>query len=100
MKQGRDDRRKVTIRYLHDAVSGKTTLTLDVEVPEDEMPHEHRKELREMAEELLGVPLSSLPEEVTVNLRRPAHAHPHPHEEETSDDRGSEGVGGREGVKA
>ena len=79
MKQGREDQRRVTLRYRHDAVSGRTTLVIDVEVPEDEMPHEHRQELREMAEELLGVPLSELGEEVEVALRRAGgHAHPHP----------------------
>lgn len=79
MKQGREDQRRVTLRYRHDAVSGRTTLVIDVEVPEDDMPHEHRQELREMAEELLGVPLSSLGDDVEVALRRAGgHAHPHP----------------------
>lgn len=79
MKQGREAQRRVTLRYRHDAASGRATLVIDVEVPEDDMPHEHRQELREMAEELLGVPLSSLGEEVEVALRRAGHAHPHPH---------------------
>lgn len=76
------------MRYRHDGVSGRTTLVIDVDVPEDEMPHEHRQELREMAEEVLGLPLGSLPEDVTVNLRRAGHAHPeggdhdHGHEHE------------------
>lgn len=79
MKQGREDQRRVTLRYRHDTVSGRTTLVIDVEVPEDDMPHEHRQELREMAEELLGVPLSELGDEVEVALRRAGgHAHPHP----------------------
>lgn len=99
MKEGREDRRRVTLRYRHDGETGLTTLTVDVEVPEDEMPHEHRQELKEMAEELLGVPLGSLPEGVSVNLRRAGHAHPHPEGEEHEPERGAEGVG-REGVKA
>lgn len=91
MKNARKDQRRVTMRYLHDGVSGVTTLTVDVEVPEDDMPHEHRQDLRAMAEEILGVPLGSLPEGITVNLRRAqghlegspggnqdAHSHPHP----------------------
>lgn len=86
-KIAREDRRRVTLRYLHDQVTGRTTLTIDVEVPEDDMPHEHRQELREMAEEVLGVPLGSLPEDVSVQLKRPeAHArdgapgHDHDHD--------------------
>lgn len=89
------------MRYRHDEVSGRTTLVIDVEVPEDEMPHEHRQELREMAEEVLGLPLGSLPDDVTVNLRRAAHAHPegadHDHGHEHQE---SEGETKREAVKA
>ena len=81
MRQARDDRRRVSLRYRHDRASGRSTLVIDVEVPEDEMPHEHRQELREMAEEILGVPLASLGEGVEVALRPAAHAHPHPHPE-------------------
>ena len=81
MKSVREDRRRVTLRYLHDAETGKTTLTIDVESPEEEMPHEHRQDLKEMAEELLGVPLGSLPDDVKVELKPAgkAHDHPHPH---------------------
>ncbi len=105
MKQGREDQRRVTLRYLHDGESGVTTLVIDVEVPEDEMPHEHRQELREMAEELLGVPLGSLPEGVKVNLKRPsehgrAHDHEHDHEHEAGEsEREAEGSG-RQALKA
>ncbi len=101
MKEAREDRRRVTMRYRHDGVSGRTTLVIDVEVPEDEMPHEHRQELREMAEEVLGLPLGSLPEDVAVNLRPARHAHPegadhdhgHEHQESVGESR-------REAVKA
>lgn len=93
-KIAREDQRRVTLRYLHDRATGKTTMTIDVEVPEDDMPHEHRQELKEMAEELMGVPLGSLPEDVQVNLKRPEkgkahdhgdhdHDHDHEHEHET-----------------
>lgn len=100
MKEARADRRRVTMRYRHDGVSGRTTLVIDVDVPEDEMPHEHRQELREMAEEVLGLPLGSLPEDVTVNLRRAGHAppeggdHDHGHEHEEGG-----GAGRREAAK-
>ncbi len=90
-KIAREDQRRVTLRYLHDRATGKTTMTIDVEVPEDDMPHEHRQELKEMAEELMGVPLGSLPADVEVTLKRPergkAHdhgdGHEHEHEHET-----------------
>ena len=69
MKEGRQNQRRVTLRYRQDAVTGKVSLIIDVEVPEDEMPHEHRHDLRELAEELLGMPLGSLPEGTAVNLK-------------------------------
>lgn len=81
MKEGRQNQRRVTLRYRQDAVTGKVSLVIDVEVPEDEMPHEHRHDLREMAEELLGMPLGALPEGTSVNLRpqgaKPAADHDH-----------------------
>ena len=94
MRETRDDRRRVTMRYRHDGTTGRTTLVIDVEVPDDEMPHEHRQELREMAEEVLGLPLGSLPDDVLVKLRRAAHAHPegddHDHDHDPDRDRDRE----------
>jgi hypothetical protein len=78
MKQSREDLRKVTFRYRYNAETGQTTLVIDVESPSEDLPHEHKRDMREMAEELLGIPLSELPEEIEVNLRA-KHAHPHPH---------------------
>jgi hypothetical protein len=89
MKEGRQNQRRVTLRYRQDAVTGKVSLVIDVEVPEDEMPHEHRHDLKEMAEELLGMPLGSLPEGTEVKLKPqgakpaaqdPGEAHEHEHE--------------------
>jgi hypothetical protein len=80
MKQSREDLRKVTFRYRYNAETGQTTLVIDVESPADDMPHEHKRDMKEMAEELLGIPLGDLPEEIEVNLRS-KHAHPHPHPE-------------------
>jgi hypothetical protein len=88
MKEGRQNQRRVTLRYRQDAVTGKVSLVIDVEVPEDEMPHEHRHDLKEMAEELLGMPLGSLPEGTEVKLKpqgakptapEPGEAHEHEH---------------------
>ena len=96
MKQARSDERRVTLKYRFDRVTGKTTLTVDVEVPEDDMPHEHRQDLKEMAEELMGVPLGSLPPEVTVSLK-PAgkakdHDHDHDHEQEQPSQRTKQSI--------
>ena len=57
------------------------TLVIDVSADEGELPHEHRDDLKEVAAELLGVPLSALPEGVDIELKRTGgdHAHPHPH---------------------
>jgi hypothetical protein len=88
MKEGRQNQRRVTLRYRQDAVTGKVSLVIDVEVPEDEMPHEHRHDLKQMAEELLGMPLGSLPEGTEVKLKpqgakpaapEPGGAHEHEH---------------------
>lgn len=99
MKSVREDRRRVTLRYLHDAETGKTTLTIDVESPEEEMPHEHRQDLKEMAEALLGVPLGSLPEDVEVVLKPAGKAHDHPHPHPEPEARDPETGATREGVK-
>jgi hypothetical protein len=103
MKNARQDQRRVKLRYAHDAATGRTTLTIDVEVPEDEMPHEHRTDLKEMAEELLGVPLGSLPEEIEVRLRRAGGHHEHEHGEHEGhehEERRDEAARGKQGVKA
>jgi len=83
MKQGREDLKKTTLTYLHDAATQRTVVTIDVDVPEDDMPHEHRLSLREQAEEILGVPVSEIEAMgVVVKLKSPGHSHPHPHPEE------------------
>jgi hypothetical protein len=91
MNQSREDLRKVTFRYRYNAETGQTTLVIDVESPSEDLPHEHKRDMREMAEELLGVPLSELPEEIEVNLRA-KHTHPHPHlpEEDQQQERNKE----------
>ena len=75
------------IYFVGSHATGKTTMTIDVEVPEDDMPHEHRQELKEMAEELMGVPLGSLPEDVQVNLKRPEKGKAHDHDHGDQPDR-------------
>ncbi|MBL8600616.1 MAG: hypothetical protein JNK72_01700 [Myxococcales bacterium] len=69
MKEARADRRRVTLRYRHDEVTARSVLVIDVESPEDEMPHEHKQDLKSLAAEVLGVPIEALPAEVEVRLR-------------------------------
>ncbi len=88
------------MRYRHDGTTGRTTLVIDVEVPEDEMPHEHRQELREMAEAVLGLPLGSLPDDVQVSLRRAGTAHAHPEGGDHDHEHEGEVGAGRAGQKA
>lgn len=102
MKEGRQNQRRVTLRYKQDAVTGKVSLVIDVEVPEDEMPHEHRHDLREMAEELLGMPLGSLPEGTEVKLKPQGAKSAEPdHDHADGQDHGHEHppVAAREGTK-
>ncbi len=75
MKEAREGQRRVTLRYRHDAETGRTVLVIDVESPADEMPHEHKHDLKAMAAEVLGVPLDQLPEGVEVRLRAQGHTH-------------------------
>jgi hypothetical protein len=106
MKQARQDERRVTLRYRFDRQTGRTTLTVDVEVPEDEMPHEHRQDLKAMAEEILGVPLGALGENVEVQLKRAGkkqdhdhdHDHDHGHDHDHARDEGTNAPA-RQGVK-
>jgi len=75
MKETREGQRRVTLRYRHDAGTARTVLVIDVESPADEMPHEHKHDLRAMAAEVLGVPLDQLPEGVEVRLTAQGHTH-------------------------
>jgi type IV secretory pathway VirD2 relaxase len=82
MKQERQDKRRVTLKYRHDQSTHKTSLIIDVESADEDLPHEHRRDMREMAEELLGTSLDGLADEIEVRLRPKSHTHPHPHEDE------------------
>ncbi len=75
-----DRGRKITLTYRENGGTGKATLIVDVSADEGELPHEHRDDLKDVAAELLGVPLDSL-EDVEVELKRTGgdHTHPHPH---------------------
>lgn len=89
MKNERNDLRRVTLRYRYDKSTGKTTLVIDVESSSEDMPHEHRRDMKERAEELLGMPLGDLPEDVEVRLRPHSerrHTHPEEHQPEAPQD--------------
>lgn len=83
-KQARQDLQRTKLTYRFDKATGQTTLKIDVEVPEDDMPHEHRQSLTEMAEELIQAPIGQLEEMgATVTLKRPNHGGKHVHEDGT-----------------
>ena len=80
--------RRVTMTLTQDG--SNTTLKIDVDSIDEDMPHEHRRDLRETAEDALGMPLSALPEHVRVELRRkvrgvvvPTDDHDHEHGDHT-----------------
>lgn len=86
-KQARQDLQRTKLTYRHDRVTGQTTLKIDVEVPEDDMPHEHRQSLTEMAEELTQVPLRELEAMgATITLKRPDHGAKHTHTNEKGEE--------------
>lgn len=84
--------RRIALTYQEKGATGRPTLIVDVSADDDVLPHEHREDMREIAAEVLGVPLKSL-EGVEVELKKTGgdhthpgdpgheHEHPHPHEE-------------------
>jgi hypothetical protein len=73
---------RVTLTFREKGPTGRPTLTVDVSAESDILPHEHRHDLREIAAEVMGVPLATL-EGVEVELRRVSdHEHTHDHEHE------------------
>lgn len=72
-----DRGRKITLSFKDGGRSGKATLVIDVSADEGMLPHEHRDDLKDLAAELLGVPLDSL-DEVEVELKRTGGDHHHP----------------------
>jgi len=75
-----DRGKKIKLTYRERGPSGRPTLTVDVSADDDILPHEHREDMREIAAQVMGVPLASL-EGVEVELKRTGgdHSHPHPH---------------------
>jgi hypothetical protein len=57
---------EVTIRFRHNAATGKRELIIGYESDSDALPHEHEKDHRALAEQLLGVPLGDDVEGVRV----------------------------------
>lgn len=79
--------RKITLTYREATREAKATLVIDIATDEGDLPHEHREDLRQIAAELMGVPLSAIPPDIEVALKREPsdhahdhdHAHSHPH---------------------
>ncbi len=71
-----DRGRKITLSYREKGASGKATLLIDVSSDEGELPHEHRDDLKEVAAELLGVPLESL-KDIEIEMKRKHGDHSH-----------------------
>lgn len=82
-----DRGKKITLSYRERGRTGRPTLIVDVAADSDILPHEHRVDMREIAAQVMGVPLTSL-EGVEVELKRTGgdHSHPgdhdHPHDHE------------------
>ncbi len=57
---------EVTIRFKHNPATGKRELIIGYESDSDALPHEHEKDHRALAEQLLGVPLGDDIEGVRV----------------------------------
>jgi hypothetical protein len=61
---------EVTIRFRHNPATGKRELIIGYESDSDALPHEHEKDHRALAEQLLGVPLGDDIEGVRVERVR------------------------------
>ena len=57
---------EVTIRFRHNPATGKRELIIGYESDGDALPHEHERDHRALAEQLLGVPLGDDVGEIRV----------------------------------
>lgn len=71
--------RRVSLIYREDGGDGRPTLVVDISGDDDLLPHEHREDARTALSEVLGVPLSEIPADMEVEVRRKPHGHPHSH---------------------
>ena len=71
--------KSITFTFREKGPSGKAVLTIDVSAEDDILPHEHREDMREVAAELLQVPVASLAD-VEVEMKRTGGDHSHDHE--------------------
>lgn len=77
--------RKITLIFKQDEVTKKATITMEISAGSDILPHEHREDMRQLAAELLAVPVSALEGVDMVMKRVPA---PHSHEDEHDHEHG------------
>lgn len=82
-----DRGRTIRLRFRERGPSGKATLTVEISGGDDILPHEHRDDVRQVAAEILAVPVSTLKDiEVEVELKRIPGDHPHEHPHSHDDD--------------
>lgn len=75
--------RKITLIFKQDELTKKATITMEISAGSDILPHEHREDMRQLAAELLAVPVSALEGVDMVMKRVPApHSHEHEHDHE------------------
>jgi hypothetical protein len=72
--------RKITLSYREATKTAKATLVIDVATDEGDLPHEHREDLRQLAAEVMGVPLSAIPPDIEVELKKRGGDHSHDHD--------------------
>jgi len=78
--------RKITLTYREATRSAKATLVVDIATDEGDLPHEHREDLRQLAAEALGLPLSALPPDIEVELKKRGGDHSHEHDHDHDHD--------------
>ena len=75
--------KSITFTFKERGPSGKAVLTIDVNAEDDILPHEHREDMREVAAELLDVPVAALTDiEIEIKRKPSDHTHDHDHTHE------------------
>jgi hypothetical protein len=76
-----DRGRRITLSYKEDAKTKRATLVIEIAAGSDILPHEHRDDIRNVAAELLEVPVAAL-DGVDVEMKRVPGDHSHDHDHE------------------
>ena len=70
--------KNITFTFKERGPSGKAVLQIDISAEDDILPHEHREDMREVAAELLNVPVAALAD-VEIEMKRTGGDHSHDH---------------------